>query len=189
MPVSGFYFPGGVVEYAEFAVGVKNATINSIASEYLVSWFASALDETCAAQTDKSSAHRCWDASFLYEHISTPMFVVENRFDQNQINDILLCPTGLNTTGSGGTRAFVADYGHRMDAALASTVRSSPKGDGLFNPSCFKHTGNFCMRGGREFSFLFPHCLCFSHLLSSCSHVATHASPPRFSPCAGTTPA
>ena len=123
--------------------------------QYLASWFQSALDESCVEKTAKGSQHRCWDASFLYGHITTPLFVVENRFDQNQINDILLCPTALNTTGPRGTRAFVADYGHRMDAALASTVQASSKGDGLFSPSCFKHTGNFCMRGGRRCSCFF----------------------------------
>ncbi|KAK3257868.1 hypothetical protein CYMTET_33059 [Cymbomonas tetramitiformis] len=117
--MSGLYFPGPVVEYAEYAVGAATP-INSMASGYLTDWFASALDTSCTSTKTLSEEHSCWDASVLYEHINCPVFIVENRFDQNQISDVLLCPTEQN---SSKTQGFVADYGKRMRAALAATVQ------------------------------------------------------------------
>jgi hypothetical protein len=151
-PVSGGYFPGPVVEFPEFVVGAT-APVNALATKWLTSWFASALDESCvaafaAAEGNADNAHRCWDASVLYPYVDAPLFVVENRFDQNQINDVLLCPTKRNTSN---TVAFVQDFGEIMGSGLYAAVqgpRGASKGDGLFAPSCFSHTSNICMQGG-----------------------------------------
>lgn len=147
VPVSGFYFPGPVEEYYEDVLHL-HLPINAIASWYLTHWFASALDESCVVSTPTSNQHRCWDASFLYKHVETPLFVIENLFDQNQINDILLCPTEKNSTA---TRAFVKKFGETMTFGLRSNVQSKvgyEKGDGLFAPSCFSHTSNICVQRG-----------------------------------------
>lgn len=147
-PVSGMYFPGPVVEYVEFWANVS-APINSVASKWISSWFQSRLDESCVAALGADHAFKCWDASVLLNYVEAPLFVVENRFDQNQINDVLLCPTSRNTST---TRAFVEYFGEVMTQGLAETVRADAfgvaKGDGLFVPSCFTHTSNICMQHG-----------------------------------------
>ena len=135
-PVSGTYFPGPVVFYEEWIAGITT-TVNDLASEYLSWWFGTAFDESCAAALGPDDQHKCWDFSGLYNHISSPIFIAENRFDQNQINDVLLCPTSRNNSRTNG---FVADFGAIMTQGLLDTVRGErgvSKGDGLFSPSCF----------------------------------------------------
>lgn len=150
-PVSGGYFPGPVVEFVEYVVGVT-APLNALASRWLTGWFGSALNANCVAAFVAAGApddaHRCWDAGVLYEHIAAPLFVIQNRFDQNQINDVLLCPTDRNTSRTVG---FVESFGATMRDGLYASVRGArgaAKGDGLFAPSCFTHTSNMCMSGG-----------------------------------------
>lgn len=147
-PVSGFYFPSPVVLYPEWRVGL-NESIDPLASMYLVEWFDSALDGSCTKEHPYPHKHLCWDAHIHYKYISTPIFVTENRFDQNQINSVLLCPKENNVH----TTAFIRDFGGRMEVGLRNTVQSNAgkaKGDGLFSPSCFSHTVDICVQGGPE---------------------------------------
>ena len=39
--------------------------------------------------------HRCWDAMVAQQYITTPMYIAQNMFDENQIHDELLCPPNL----------------------------------------------------------------------------------------------
>ena len=57
--------------------------LNSVASFYLTSWYGSTLDESCVSNSDE--AHRCWDASYLYNYVDSSMFLVQNQFDQLQV--------------------------------------------------------------------------------------------------------
>ena len=147
-PVSGYYFPSPVISFPQFAFNVTKPAVGWPAAQYFTRWFQSALDVSCAAAHPGSDAHRCWDASFLYKYIDTPLFVVENRFDQNQIEECFFDPVKLNTSK---TRGFVRDYGRRMMASMNTTVRGArglAKGDGLFLTSCLQHTGDFCIQDG-----------------------------------------
>ena len=147
-PVSGFYFPGAVELYPLFALGV-HVPVNNLASAWLTSWFESALDESCVSQAKQGETHRCWDASYNYPHIKTRLFVIENRFDANQIKDVLLCPKCGN--GKNASDKFIKAFGEIMKQGLTETVQSDAavaKGDALFSPSCLEHTSNICVMNG-----------------------------------------
>ena len=147
-PISGFFFPGEVVLYPEYILGIT-IPFNPLASDYITSWYGSALDESCVNATPERQQHRCWDASYLYNFVDTRLFVIQNRFDTCQIEEVLLCPYGQIQNNS--TESFVQLFGDTTAKGLASTVqgtRGKQKGDGLFSPSCLSHTTDFCIQGG-----------------------------------------
>lgn len=149
-PISGAYFPGPVVFYPEYLLGV-DTPVNSLASKYLSWWFQTALDESCMAALGPEDAYQCWDYSVSYDHISAPLFIAENRFDSNQIEDVLLCLT-CGSENTSYTNGFIEQFGDTMSTGLLSTVLGDvglAKGDGLFSPSCYDHTSAFCMQGGQ----------------------------------------
>ena len=146
--VGGFYFPGPVVMFPEYILNIS-IPVNSFASKYLTTWYGSALDESCLRGTPERYHHRCWDSYYLYNFIDTQLFVIENRFDESQIHDVLLCP--CHEIKSDSTQDFIKWFGETMCNGLKSTVqgdRGKKKGDGLFSPSCLSHTTNFCIQGG-----------------------------------------
>ena len=146
--VAGFYFPGPVVAYPEYALNVT-VPLNNLATKYMTSWFGSVLDESCLMNTPERYQHRCWDSHYLYKHIDTRLFVIENRFDESQIHDVLLCP--FDHIENNSTDGFIKWFGNTMSEGLKNTVQSDlgiKKGDGLFVPSCLDHTLNFCIQGG-----------------------------------------
>ena len=122
--------------------------INSVVTGYLSTWYGSVLDESCVTATPEHQHHMCWDASYLYKHVETPLFIAENRFDSNQIEQVLHCPKPYHNNS---TKTFLKWFGDTMLEGLAATVQSNKgraKGDGLFTPSCLSHTGNLCLHGG-----------------------------------------
>ena len=147
-PVSGFYFPGTLYLYPEFILDIE-IPFNNIASTYITSWFGSALDESCARNTPRLQQHKCWDASYLYQFVDTRLFMIENRYDSNILEAILLCP--LEHLHNNNTESFLKWFGDTMIEGLSSTIQSDrgmSKGDGLFSPSCLDHTDDFCIQRG-----------------------------------------
>ena len=88
-----------------------NVPLNALASLYLTNWYHSALDESCveASAAGNFKPHRCWDASHLYQFIDSKLFLVQNQFDQLQIEDIALCPCSQINIAS--TRHFKEHFG------------------------------------------------------------------------------
>ena len=146
--VGGFYFPGPVIMFPEYILNIS-IPINNLATKYLTSWYGSALDESCLTETPEKYHHKCWDSHYLYNFIDSQLFVMENRFDESQIHDVLLCPS--NEIENNSTLGFIKWFGNTMSDGLRLTVqadRGKQKGDGLFSPSCLSHTTNFCIQGG-----------------------------------------
>ena len=106
-PMCGMYFPGNVVLYPEWLLGI-DAPFNGLASAYLSSWYGSAHDESCMASTHIGEHHRCWDASYLYNHVDTRLFMAQNRFDYSISQDVLLCPYGHLKNNH--TKTFIGLY-------------------------------------------------------------------------------
>ena len=61
----------------------------------------------------------CSYLNSLGSPLESPLFVIENRFDRNQIEAVLLCPPLNNSRVDG----FVADFGQRMRAGLLASVQ------------------------------------------------------------------
>ena len=144
-PQAGYYFPRGVYEYPMYAVGLRKP-FDLFAAHVVHDIEHSFLDETCVRAVGESNRGLCWDAFILAPYISTPLFVAENKYDENQLHSILLCPGKTCTpTASGTGGAFMVDYGAKMVASLRNLTQQQP-GWGFFVPSCLDHTGNLCMK-------------------------------------------
>jgi hypothetical protein len=92
---------------------------------------------------------RCWDASVVQQYIKTPLFVAQNMYDQNQINDILLCPAPVCAAGT--THVVAQGFMDDFAAKTVATVRAilgNHSDAGAFVPSCFEHTSDLCMTEG-----------------------------------------
>ena len=109
-------------------------------------------DSACKAHyTNPSSKEAdgdfiCYSAHALYPFIKTPMFIMENRYDQNQINNVLHMPKPAKITTK-EELSFVAYVGLGMLNSTHQVVASSKPNDGLFLSSCFTHTMGLGMPG------------------------------------------
>jgi len=126
-PQAGWFFPN-VSNYDDWThgrPGIMNDTMYRLWNMYV--------NEDCARALG-NDAFRCFSLDVAYKYIRTPMFIVENNFDSNEIFAQLGCPTS-------GPR--VADYvGYFGERMRLSVTQIDGNRDGLFLPSCLEHTGN-----------------------------------------------
>jgi len=81
----------------------------------------------------------CGSIHNLYPFIKSPLFVMENQYDKNQLTSQLGLPANMVNTSKG--REFVAYFGRAMRNSTERQLSLKPK-DGLFLPSCISHTGD-----------------------------------------------
>ena len=107
------------------------------------------MNPACAAALGPALKHRCWDAMVAQQYITTPTFIAQNMFDDNQINDELLCPPNVCSTATKSKvgRAFLQDYGRKAVASVRAAL-AGHKGWGAFVPGCLQHTDDMCMTEG-----------------------------------------
>ena len=152
---------------------------SAYASGYLYAFFGGAdareerrpyLDASCLA-AHVQRPWQCWSVAVLFEHVSTRVFVAQNRFDRSQAGDVLGAnwwPLPLAPAAHAAAKArFLRYFGNRTSAGIVAMVQngsdvsssarrppattshhSKLDADGLWVPSCYSHTGNMCMRGG-----------------------------------------
>eukprot|EP01060_Flectonema_neradi_P006771 TRINITY_DN1462_c0_g1_i1.p1 TRINITY_DN1462_c0_g1~~TRINITY_DN1462_c0_g1_i1.p1 ORF type:complete len:382 (+),score=83.26 TRINITY_DN1462_c0_g1_i1:52-1197(+) len=137
MPVAGWYFPENTHSYPEWLSG-EDIPYNYAFCQIATRFFSSYLDKYCTADFS-GDKRRCLDATVNYDYIKTPLFVMENMYDSQQINDELLCP-GQCVPG------YKEAYGTWMRNTMQKYVMASPKANnGLFMPSCYDHTADLCV--------------------------------------------
>ena len=96
-------------------------------------------------------ADQCDSVHNMYKYIETPLLVVENQYDTNQIFDTVgFCPLpaeyNKNATLKALAEDYIAYYGDLMRKSVAPQIQghgqTKAKGkDGLFFPSCLNHGG------------------------------------------------
>lgn len=87
----------------------------------------------------------CQSAHVVYPYISTPMMVLENNFDSQQITSEFLMPNTKNSK----TRGYVEYFGADMVRSLDQIGVAGPnKDNGLFFPSCYDHCGGIQIGSG-----------------------------------------
>jgi len=138
-PQSGLYFPANLRIYPEWLLWPEGPPAPPIMTAYVTAFWKSYVDSSCAA-AHPLEAHQCWDASFLYPYVETPLFVAQNMFDSNQF-EFLLCPSSATNFTQ-----YQEYYGKRLRASVAPIgSNSTAKKDGLWVPSCFDHTQTTCL--------------------------------------------
>ncbi|XP_065829475.1 uncharacterized protein [Oscarella lobularis] len=134
-PIGGLFFPENVSGYSFWVKNEEQPPRNSS----IYDLYRSFTEEKCTkANPDKPYWCGPANIAFLYPYIETSLYVIENQYDSNQLFVQLGCPK-QNTPDA---IRYIEYYGDHMRATMMNITRS-PKGDGLFGPSCLDHTGNF----------------------------------------------
>lgn len=147
-PVDGFIPPGSVTIYQLYPYGLF-FPLNGAMTKYFSSWWRSALDESCRKSTWRWRRHKCLDASYVFKHVDSSLFMIQNRFDKFIMENLLRAP--LSSASNSKTRRFTEWYGDLTVKGLSSNVMSTAginRGNGLFVPSCLNHAANFCIKNG-----------------------------------------
>lgn len=149
MPMAGHFFPAQI-ELSETwllrkAHLLREIDINDLFTLVVTTLYHSRPSPVCANNTGVEKAYRCWDASFNYDHVSVPMLIVENMYDQLMIEDIMLCFDCQAWPLHAG-KLYTAHFGASMRASLQQPPRFSSRRNSAFVPSCYMHTESLCLR-------------------------------------------
>jgi len=150
-PQAGYFFAKDVCLFETFALGSK-VPFDLFATAYVSLIQNAYIPPACAAALGDKLKHRCWDVNVLQNYITTPLFVAQNLADSNQINDELFCPGSVcnNHYKENSTAAkYMQDFVNKSTVSLTNHIKLHPK-NGLFAPSCFKHTEDLCMTIGPQ---------------------------------------
>lgn len=88
----------------------------------------------------------CQSVHKLYKYIKTPLFVLENQYDTNQIQAQEHAPAKADNASEYALLAkYVSRYGEAMRNSTMQVLRDAPlakktQKDGLFHTSCFSHS-------------------------------------------------
>ena len=122
--------------YPYFAAGKASPPLNNSVQTL---WSAY-VNPACAAAQKPGEEFHCGTVHVLYPHIKTPMYIMENMYDTNQIGAQLKCPkSSCGRPGTEEGRKFIAYFGNAMRKSILTQLQ--PK-DGVFLPSCLDHTHN-----------------------------------------------
>eukprot|EP01083_Nonionella_stella_P200361 733799_1 len=107
---------------------------------------------TCVNALSKTNnSWQCQSVGNAYKYIKTPIFVMQDKFDKNQITSGFLMPANV----SNSTKGFVAYFGGDSDRSILSQmVESGQTRDGLFYPSCFAHVTGLGAANGKNLTVI-----------------------------------
>eukprot|EP00479_Gromia_sphaerica_P011572 TRINITY_DN576_c0_g1_i2.p1 TRINITY_DN576_c0_g1~~TRINITY_DN576_c0_g1_i2.p1 ORF type:complete len:328 (+),score=79.60 TRINITY_DN576_c0_g1_i2:307-1290(+) len=128
-PQAGWYYPDDLDNFQDWINGVRTPIRNQT-----VVWDRF-LDEACVAD-NLDEPLRCGSISTLYPYIKTPIFMINNQYDSNQ----LFSQLGVPNDGSAETIDYVIYFGDRFRRSVIQVLNSS-KNDGVYLTACMDHTG------------------------------------------------
>ncbi|CAK9046001.1 Palmitoleoyl-protein carboxylesterase notum1a [Durusdinium trenchii] len=144
LPMAGLFFPmEWPVLWEEFRWGLEVPV-----DGFMASWChlleESFLHEGCvsAATAAGKPKRECQDVSKILPYIKAQVFMLQNQFDQYQVNHLGFCPVELcNSRTPPKTRAgeYLALLGQRSNETMKDALRQHPHW-GLWAPSWFDHT-------------------------------------------------
>eukprot|EP01084_Bolivina_argentea_P291456 500926_1 len=154
-PSSGWFFPGNTTDQLNDPMMPPNDYPHWIANQdggeghddsgnVLYDAY---LDPKCVTALGNLSWH-CNSVHNLYKYIETPIFVMQNKFDTNQLENQFLLPRNVVNNETIG---YVEYFGNDMDRSII-TQMIDIKNDknGLFFPSCFDHGGGLGIGGSGQ---------------------------------------
>eukprot|EP00729_Bicosta_minor_P011260 gene11260-22373_t len=153
-PVAGWFFAGATSDqplaqwappntYPDWQQG-KSGTTQALVG-YLVQLYRVYIHPNCAA-VERYPFH-CGSVHNMYPKIKAPLFVLQNMYDNNQINSQLFMPGCSGSSCSADQLGFVAYFGQSFRKSTRQVIDNVKKGDGLFLPSCWAHTEGINVRG------------------------------------------
>lgn len=147
-PAAGWFNPGFTEDhpddeeskpslYNDWRANPAVATDWTIHTKALNEMLMSHQPKECVAALGSEEAWKCGSATVVYPYIEAPMFVMQNWFDNVQLNAESGLPYRLFDTSSG--RDYIGYFGRAMQIS-AELVNTIPKpGNGLFLASCLDH--------------------------------------------------
>ena len=142
-PNAGFFFPrswdcpevpGSMpTSYANFTAGVKCGP--PVSQDGVGKLWGSYRGDACPKNQTPGQEYYCDTVATLYKYIKTPIYIIENQYDTNQIKTQEGCPepNDRNPQAFNYTRL----YGKSMRDTLQDAMGSEK--DAIFSPSCFEH--------------------------------------------------
>ena len=146
-PAAGWFFPGNTTDqlsdpmmppndYPHWIAGQTGGEGHNDSIDVLYDMY---LDPKCVQALGKENAWHCGSVHNEFQFIEAPVFVLENKYDTNQITQQMLMPTKVVNNQTIG---YVEYYGMDMDRSiLTQLVDEKNEKNGLFYPSCFDHGG------------------------------------------------
>ena len=148
-PIGGAFFPGftndqtnTLLPPSDFSHWSAGQTGSIFETDYIMQLWDSYMSPACTAQ-HAGIEYVCASARVSYEFTQTPMMILQNVYDRNQIETQLGCPT--NFSSDPAATGFAAYYGNSSMSTWTESFLK--KGDGAFFPSCFGHTNNLGVAG------------------------------------------
>eukprot|EP01084_Bolivina_argentea_P207548 354087_1 len=145
--MSGWFFPGNTTDqlsdpmmppndYPHWVAGENGGPAHNDSSTKLYDGY---LDPNCVKGLGEKNAWQCDSVHNAFPFIEAPVFVLEYKFDKNQIISEGQMPTNVVNNNTIG---YVEYYGIDMDRSiLTQLVDEKNDKNGLFYPSCFDHGG------------------------------------------------
>lgn len=143
-PIAGWFFPGNFPDqiaagrawegpslFPDFAAGVTTASANQ--SAFISELWQTHVSPDCTAAQKPGEEYKCFTAHVAYHYVKTPLFIMENNYDSNQLTAQGKLPQNQYTSEEG--KKYIAYFGRGM---RNSTSTLKP-GDGIFLSSCLAH--------------------------------------------------
>ena len=158
-PNAGWFFPAALPsdlpdiyppsDWAHFAAGTHGNpnSENNSRPAFIPTLYNSRglIPAACIADQKPEEWWACSSIDKLYKYIKTPLFVLENQYDTNQIFAQELAPSKPSGAQEYATLLdYVAMYGEAMRNSTAQVLddaplHKAPGTDGIFHPSCLQH--------------------------------------------------
>lgn len=160
-PLAGWFFAGNYPDqasaghawappslYSDFTKG--NPTDPTLRSSVVAALWKPIQPDACTTAQRPGEEYHCSTVHVAYHYVNTPMYIMENMYDTNQLEAQGGLPhTDINTEAG---KAYIRYFGRGM---RNSTALLKP-GDGIFLASCLDHGGGLGVGGmtsiGGEFS-------------------------------------
>lgn len=142
-PNAGFFFPKSwdcpalpeepPSSYANFTAGVQCGAPTSANADV----WKPIVSEACINDQKPGEEGACNSVSTAFKYIKSPVYILENQFDSNQIMDQMGCPRP--TPANPQAYNYTSKYGQAMRDSLKEAMETGKSGDAVFSPSCAKH--------------------------------------------------
>merc|ERR1711998_446848 len=148
VPIAGWFYP----DVANFSAWKRNASAGfdwNTTMKLARTWtdegspYSGWADESCKEALGLE-AYKCGSIGVVYPYIKTPLFVLENQFDYEQIFGELKLPRPSKTMGPISkleALAYIRYYGQRQRSSLRQI--GSHDTNGLWAPACLDHAADF----------------------------------------------
>lgn len=144
-PMSGWFTPGNSTDQLnnpmmppnDYPHWIKNEDGGEGHNNSIVELWDGYLIPDCVAALGRNKSWHCSSVHNLYPFIRAPIFVMENKYDKNQIVQQLLLP--MHPVNN-GTIGYVEYFGNAMDRSIMTRIiENKNQSNGVFYASCFDH--------------------------------------------------